>query len=537
MQTHPLTIARIAHGWSQAHLAELVGVSTRTVARWEAGQSVPYRIYREHLCRLLGLDSNEPDLFPAHGATDQTGGDELTPSSLPLPAALHDPMIPDILGQGSCLLGRDGLLQQIKQSLLAGESQTLTVLQGLPGVGKTAITVALTTDAQVQDHFPDGILWAEMGPQADVSKVFARWGSLLGFKEADSNSSLSWSTWGKILRALIGQRRMLVVIDDAWNVEAALALRVGGPQCAHLLTTRLPRVASACAPEMTIVVPELAEADGLALLTHIVPQVVEHETETARTLVRMVGGLPLALNLLGKYLAIQAFMGQPRRVRTALSRLLERPHRLHVSLPTPLPERPLGLAWQSSLSLHSTIALSVEQLSQEERAVLSALALFPAKPNSFSEEAALAVSGESVEQLDALCGAGLLESSGPGRYTLHQTIADYARELGTDQAAWQRLMAWAADLVWTHRHDYALLEQELANVEMYLEGNQTNNGSKSEPHQRAVIQTILSLMDFRRMRGPSTQAEGWPPQGSHMTQQPGMMRMQSELPAPLGALM
>ena len=44
----------------------------------------------------------------------------------------------------------------------------------------------------------------------------------------------------------------------------------------------------------------------------------------------------------------------------------------------------------------------------------------------FAEEAALAVSQAPVEALDVLFDAGLLESSGAGRYTLHQTIADYA---------------------------------------------------------------------------------------------------------------
>ncbi len=434
MQIHPLTVARITRGWSQARLAEQVGVSTRTVARWEAGQSSPYSIYREHLCRLLGLDSNKPGLFVTQSATQAKRGEQ-APACLPSPAtlALQDPMIPEMLGQGYSLLGRDDLLNQIKQSLLAEKSQTVTVLQGLPGVGKTATAVALTNDAQVQAHFPDGILWAELGPQADVSGHLTRWGSLLGFKKADGNDSLL--SWGKTLRTVIGQRQMLVVIDNVWNVEAALALRVGGPQCAYLLTTRLPQVASACAPETIVVVPELDEADSLALLTHFVPQVVEQEAEATRTLIRMVGGLPLALNLLGRHLAMQAYTGQPRRIKTALSRLLESKHRLHVSLPTPLSERPQGLAWQPSLSLHATIALSVEQLSQKEQSVLSALALFPAKPNSFSEEAALTVSGISVEQLDALRDAGLLERSELGCYTLHQTIADYAREQDPDQAA------------------------------------------------------------------------------------------------------
>ena len=511
MRTHPLTIARIARGWSQAYLAELLGVSTRTVARWELGQTLPYPIYREQLCRLLGLNLADLGLLSAQDVSYQTDRDEADATGAPLLAApaLRDPMIPETLEQVKRLQGRDVLLHQIKQSLLVGKSQSLTALQGLPGVGKTAMALAVATDAQVQAHFSAGILWAQMGPQADVLELLTRWGALLGLKETDIGSSSHWSNWGKILQASIGQRRMLLVIDDVWSVEAALALQVGGPQCVHLLTTRLPQIAFACAQETTIVVPELDEADGLALLERFVPQVVAQEAEVARALVQMVGGLPLALNLLGKHLAMQVLTGQPRRVRTALSHLFERRQRMAVSLPMPLPERPLGLALQPSLSLQATIALSVERLAQEEQADLAALALFPAKPNSFSEAAALAVSGGSVERLDALWDSGLLESSGPGRYTLHPTIVDYAREMGTDQAAWQRLSGWTADLVQKHRYDYVTLEQERATIEAYLEGSQANDYGKSERDQRAVVQIILGLIDFQRMRGLSAQEERW----------------------------
>jgi transcriptional regulator with XRE-family HTH domain len=485
MQTHPLTTARIARGWSQARLAEQVGVSIKTVVRWELGQNIPYRIHRERLCHLFGQSSEELGL-------------------LPLPAApkVCDPFIPENLVQVNHLLGRDDLLHKVKQYLLAGKSQTIVALQGLPGVGKTALAAAIAMDEQVQAHFPDGVLWAGLGPQADFAGLLTRWCSLLapqhpqtdqnpvytprpsgrssenaaGGHEKNLSHSLTWST----LRTYIGQRRMLLVIEDAWEAEAALAVQVGGPQCAYLLTTRSPQVAFAIAHEATISVPELNETDGLSLLARFVPQVVTQEEEIARKLVRMVGGLPLALNLLGRYLATQVQTGQPRRMCTAFSKLLERRQHLQISMPTPLSERPLGLALQPSFSLQATITLSIKHLSQEEQNVLSALALFPPKPRSFSEAAALAISGGSVEQLDALWDAGLLESSGPGRYTLHPTIADYACNQHTNQMAWQRLME-------TQTYTDTILEQELTHIKTSLKETITydsGTGNSSERCQK-----------------------------------------------------
>lgn len=54
------------------------------------------------------------------------------------------------------------------------------------------------------------------------------------------------------------------------------------------------------------------------------------------------------------------------------------------------------------------------------------MTIFPPKSHSFAMETALAVSRQSREALDELWEAGLVESWGLGRYTLHQAVADYA---------------------------------------------------------------------------------------------------------------
>ena len=97
------------------------------------------------------------------------------------------------------------------------------------------------------------------------------------------------------------------------------------------------------------------------------------------------------------------------------------------------------------------------------------------------------MTGGSVERLDSLWDSGLLESSGPGRYTLHQTIIDYARELGTDESTWQRLGHWISDLLRKHRSDETILQEEQANIEAYLERSQTDD----------LAREILSLFPSR----------------------------------------
>src|SRR5262249_51463460 len=165
-----------------------------------------------------------------------------------------------------------------------------------------------------------------------------RWGKLLGITPSEvenagrSNGMSSLlEDWRRALRAAIGQRSLLLVIDDVWSINDARALEVGGPQCAYLLTTRQPQVAFAFAPDRTFNIHELAESDGLAVLARFVPQLVQQEAEEARALVYEVGGLPLALMLMGKYLAAHFLPGQPHRIQRALAQLHQAMQRLQTS--------------------------------------------------------------------------------------------------------------------------------------------------------------------------------------------------------------
>jgi tetratricopeptide (TPR) repeat protein/transcriptional regulator with XRE-family HTH domain len=514
MKLHPLRVERELRGWSQAKLAEAIGTTIRSVSRWEQGLAMPYPHYRERLCVIFNKTARELGLLSTANESDVLAAASEEPSFL------FDPTIPEIRSCANSLLGRNELLLQIKQRLLNGERLGLTALSGLPGIGKTTLAVMVATDKEVMAHFHNGILWAGLGPHPNVLGLLARWGILLGIKPTDVENVNNWEAWGRALQAVINNRRLLLIIDDAWSIEGALAFQVGGAQCAHLLTTRLPQVAFAFAQQGALVIPELKETDGLALLAHFVPQLVQEDPENARALVRAAGALPLALTLMGKYLAAQVPTGQPRRLQAALVQLYDASQRLRVSVPTPPNERSPSFPENTPLSLHAAITISAQQLSPQAHVALCALAVFPAKPNSFSEEAALAVCQEPVETLDTLWDAGLIESSGPCRYTLHQTIADYAQTMHCncntqDQgichpytlqewdgmhseclvAARQRLVNYMLSFVQTHEQDYEALDYETSNILAAL------NAAVALEMQEALLQGVVAFVTFLRVRG------------------------------------
>jgi transcriptional regulator with XRE-family HTH domain len=58
MKSDLLKAERIKHGWTQAKVAEAVGVDAKTVGRWERGKALPYPYYREQLCSSLWQDGS-----------------------------------------------------------------------------------------------------------------------------------------------------------------------------------------------------------------------------------------------------------------------------------------------------------------------------------------------------------------------------------------------------------------------------------------------------------------------------------------------
>lgn len=497
--------ARELRGWSQKYVADEIGADRYYLSRWEHGTASPSPYYRQKLCALFGKNARELGLLQddvQESKRDTARVEPLQDTRIPRDAGpIYDPSVPALLPGGKGLVGRDDLLRQLKQRLRDGREVVMSALNGLPGVGKTTLAAALAHDPDVTAHFSDGVLWAGLGPAPNVLSQLSRWGVLLGLSSTEIARLTTIEEWSKVLRMVIGTRRLLLIIDDAWRIEAALAFKVGGINCAYVVTTRFPQIALRFASHDTVVVHELSEDDGLALLSRFVPDLVRSDPTEARSLVRAVGGLPLALTIIGGYLRSQSYSGQPRRILAATRRLQDAYERLLLTEPQAPVDRSPALSRDTPVSLQTVIAVGDQQLEEEERSALRALAVFPPKPNSFTEEAACAIAATPVETLDRLTDAGLVESSEPGRYTLHQTIADYASVQLTGTAPRERLAAYFAAYVEAHAGDYEALEQESANIAAALEAATALNRAGD------LLRAANALARFWDVRGQYAQAE------------------------------
>src|SRR5258706_9804714 len=197
-----LVQARYQREWSQQELADLLGTTPLNISRWEHGLTSPNPYFRHKLCALFGLSETElglrsdPSLSSARVEHQEAASARfpLSDPFLPLPAAVP-------------LVGRTALLAELKSRLSSTRAIALSALHGLPGVGKTALALELAYDTELRERYPDGLLWAALGPRPNLLGLLSRWGQLLGIHEDAAGRLRALADWARTLRATIGARR------------------------------------------------------------------------------------------------------------------------------------------------------------------------------------------------------------------------------------------------------------------------------------------------------------------------------------------
>ncbi len=428
----------------------------------EKAQELILRLARESQLQnlIIEVKRDRPNSYKEKLADFDSDSNLLENLRAGLPSLSKDPstrLWVNVPSLPSHFIGRESLVSELVTQLTNKQNLALSA-EGLPGVGKTALAVALAHDTTIRNHFSDGILWAALGSQGDPLSALSAWGDALG---VDVTKLVTPIERNKAISNAIGQRRMLLVIDDAWELETAVNLRCGGPNCCHLLTTRDKGIANNfVGTNLTHNIPTLAEAPALELLTQLAPEACKSDPDTAQSLVKAVGGLPLALELLGGYLNSA---DHPERFisadlfsdlsQDALTELTDPKRRLELASVR------LGGS-NIEVTLQETITLSLEGLSEHSRGseavqAFYALGAFAPKPALFSLEAAKTVAECDGELLALLLARNLLEIQDK-QLTLHQTLANVAQTkmesvivtrhreyylslVNEDQENWQRI--------------------------------------------------------------------------------------------------
>lgn len=399
------------------------------------------------------------------------------------------------------LVGRYNFLQVLKENLFNRKDIALYALNGFPGVGKTAIALEIAHDKEVVDHFTDGILWAGLGKEPDIFTLLGKWGIAIGIAPNVLSKISTIQGRAKAIHERIGMKKMLLIMDDVWQLKDALSLQVGGIHCVHLLTTRQKSLARDFAEGGAIVVKELSDAAGLLLFDKLAPKITELKPDEIQHLIRVVGGLPLAILLMAKYARHKLYSQESLNV--ILDELKNSLKRMSLSLvQSPLHHHP-SLNNSEFLSLQVSIQLSIQHLQNQALIALYSLSLLPPKPSSFSSEAAVSISKQPHEVIEQLHEQGLIEKSGENRYMLHQTISDYAQEQLNSMDIHKQAIQFFVDYILRHKDKHDLIELELTNI-LHILNMAEQLGFASD-----FSMGVHGLDSFWDTRGYYTQAENY----------------------------
>lgn len=389
------------------------------------------------------------------GGGEPTAAPPAAPSAGSGPA-MTSPMVPHELPFSIAdFTGREDLLDAMKGILLANRrgavevySVPIVAISGKGGVGKSS--VAIRVAHELKEEFPDGHLFGDFHAATSDSPaaMLARFLRAMGV----SGSAIPEDPEerARMFRSVVARRRLLVVLDDVAGEEQVLPLLPGSPNCAVLVTsrTRLSGLPGAT----WIDVESFDTTNSVELLRKIVgPARVDAQPEATVQLVRLCGGLPLALRIAGARLASRphwTISELVRRLGNEARRLDEFSHR--------------------GLELRMTIASSYRALDPCAQRLFRLCAAvdspdFPGWIAAALLDCSLAEADEVLHDLVDARMLDTVEYSGERvRYRFHDLLRVYALEqLSETDTAEERaaavdrvLGAWLGLAEEAHRHEY-----------------------------------------------------------------------------------
>ena len=321
-------------------------------------------------------------------------------------------------------MGRVQELADLHRLLQTSERVAIVAATGMGGIGKTQL--AWHYLAQNHDTYPAGIWWLRAGQF--TAQVF-EFGRRLGW-EPSPNPMVSevdqvqgvWQYW---LRWLPTGAR-LVVVDDVTNYGELKRFLPADGRFRVVLTTR-KRLGT---PVQLLEVPvlDLDKALELWQALGVAAERLAAEAEAAAALCEWVGGLPLGLELVGRFLAGRRSLGIGELLQRLEAEKLAA--RAVCQMPEEMPyEHNLRAAFELSWRALSDTAQGVGGLlSLFAVAPVSAALLRDCWPDGDAEDLEEAIAHELVR-------GSLLDELEPGRYQVHALLHRFfAEKLATELA-------------------------------------------------------------------------------------------------------
>ncbi|GIJ43175.1 hypothetical protein Val02_00610 [Virgisporangium aliadipatigenens] len=399
--------------------------SAPRLSRWEVVRAVAEALEGDvGEIERLWEEAREASMGPLGGPPVGAGStpvnevSAIVPVEEPSRGAVPRELPPDV----AAFTGRDTTIAAMHDLLDAAPERTAVVISavsGTAGVGKTALAVHWAH--LVADRFPDGQLYLDlrgydpdmpMQPAEALARILRTLGVPTGEVPYDVGERAAR------YRSLLSGRRMLVLLDNAINTEQVRPLLPGTSTCFVLVTSRdslAGLIARHGARRLDLGL--LDGADAERLLHTLLGERAAAEPEAVTTLVELCTGLPLAL-------------------RVAAEMVIERPEDPLAKLVSELGDEHsrldlLDAGADERTGVRAVFSWSYRHLPDDAGRLFRLLGLGPSSEVGVEAAAALAGVGAAAVRrpLDTLARAHLVQRSGSGRYTMHDLLRAYARDV------------------------------------------------------------------------------------------------------------
>jgi DNA-binding SARP family transcriptional activator len=410
------------HGLVSAHPLRERLVGHLVLALYRCGRPAEalteYRTLATRLADELGIDPGA-DLrrlsdAVQHGDPALRWSGARVPERDPSTVAVPQQLPADVAG----FTGRLAEVERLGGVLSDGQAQKAVIISaiaGTAGVGKTALAVHWAH--RVRDKFPDGQLFVNLrgySRRPALRPIDALAGFLRALGVAPDRVPADLDQACALYRAIVADRRILVLLDNAAGAEHVRPLLPGGSGSLALITSRetLADLAGDGARRFTLGV--LAPDDAQALLARILgAERVAAEPAATAELARLCAYLPLALRIAAANLA------ESETIAGYCARLAEG-NRLGA----------LQVDGDETAAVRAAFDLSYVALPLPAQRLFRLLGLVPGPDLTLEAAAALADIGtdDADPLLDRLATAHLIDRSAPGRYAFHDLLRLYAAE-------------------------------------------------------------------------------------------------------------
>lgn len=203
--------------------------------------------------------------------------------------------VPPFTATPGTMIGGEPLIAALHAMLTSGGEAGIgqAAAVGLGGLGKSRL--AWEYAHAHRDDYPGGVLWFDADPQSDLDGELADIARALRWVGEASDDKGALAVGRVALREL---RHALIIFD---NVEDLARVRHLRPEtdCAFLVTSRQPQDMKVL--DMKVLDPEA----GVALLAQVSGRALDDPADqaAARAIAEWAEGLPLALELIGAYMA------------------------------------------------------------------------------------------------------------------------------------------------------------------------------------------------------------------------------------------